>query len=49
MPQVATLITTIVNKFPNLQKDTSNIISIPKLQYIEIPLLNNQEDLYKLG
>ena len=31
VPQVAVLITTVINKFPNLQKDIGNVISIPKL------------------
>lgn len=39
----------MVNKFPDLWRDTGNIIGIPEDQYMGIPLLDNWEDLYKPG
>ncbi len=39
----------VVDKFPNLWKDTGNVVGVPESQHMEIPLLDNWEELYKPG
>lgn len=42
-------ISDVVKAFPNLWKDTGNVINVPEDQYMEIPLVDNWRDLYKAG
>lgn len=39
----------VVGAFPNLWKDTGNVINVPEDQWMEIPLVDNWRDFYKAG
>lgn len=39
----------VAEAFPNLWKDTGNVINIPESQWMEIPLVDNWKDIYKAG
>ena len=42
-------ISNVVEAYPSLWKDTGNVVNIPEDQYMEIPLVDNWQDLYKAG
>ena len=48
-PQARVSIAQTVDSFPNLWKDTGNVVNVPELQHMEIPLVDNWESLYKPG
>lgn len=39
----------VCEDFPNLWKDTGNVVGIPENQFMEIPLVDNWRELYKPG
>ena len=43
------LLDSVVNEFPNLWKDTGNVVGIPDTQHMDIPLVNDWEQIYKPG
>lgn len=47
--QARTSITQTVNTYPDLWKDTGNVVNIPESEHMEIPLVDNWESLYKPG
>lgn len=48
-PQSRSLLGSVVDKFPSLWQDTGNVTNVPESQWMDIPLVDNWQDLYKPG
>ena len=44
-----TALAEVVNHYPHLWEDNSNVADIPEEEWMEIPLLENWQELYKPG
>ena len=48
-PQARSVISETIECFPNLWQDTGNVVNVPDSEHMEIPLVDNWEQLYKPG
>ena len=48
-PAARTAISATVDAFPTLWQDTGNVVNVPESEWMDIPLVDNWEKIYKPG